>query len=170
MPSKEKANFDLLEVVKIEMGDELIVQTRSQKELNLALSLAQGDLKNVVGNKSNDFFNSRYADLATVLDVIRATCADHHLSYPQQVSFNGSSISVITELRHISGEFRVFKTKLSPREFDLQAVAGAWTYARRHALCAIFGLAVADNDGNHTPPPPEKPKKTRLMGGRNAHK
>lgn len=61
---------------------------RSESLLNLApaLAKAQGAIQNAAKDRANDFYGSKYADLAAIWDSVRAPLAANGLSVPQFVS------------------------------------------------------------------------------------
>lgn len=122
-------------------------------ELAAALAKAQGDFGPLVKGRENPHFKSRYADLAAVLDVIRAPLAEHALCYVQGevLDDTGRPVRLVTRLMHSSGQWVETDYPISVTDSRggsaAQAVGSALTYARRYSLQALFGLAAEDDDG-----------------------
>jgi hypothetical protein len=132
---------------------------RSESIANLseALTLAMGEADNATKDANNPHFKSKYADLASVRDAIRAPFAKHGLSYPQFPSTRmgatvGEDIETIvtveTVLMHKSGEWMSCELDMPVWNADPQKILSAVTYARRGSLAAICGVAPEDDDGN----------------------
>lgn len=85
---------------------ETIITEPLNKELFTALAKAQGEIENAKKDTANDFFKSKYADLASVINAAKKPLADNGLSILQltQIDANGNLI-LITQLNHSSGQF-----------------------------------------------------------------
>lgn len=134
-----------------------------------ALSKAQAEFPPIVKDKTatvkseKGVYTYQYADLASVLDAVRAPLAKHGLAYTQPIKLREDGRSILlTKLMHVSGECEEAEWALptgSP-----QQVGSALTYARRYCLCAILGVAaeIDDDDGQAgqgaTQPPKPAPK------------
>lgn len=84
-----------------------------------------------------------YANLATALPALRATCAKHGVAVVQSISREGSELE--TMLVHSSGEFIVTTYPIEVQR-DPQAMGSQSTYGRRYALFAALGVAAVDDD------------------------
>ncbi len=122
----------------------------SIKELATALAKAQGKIKGAVKDADNPFFKSKYADLGSVVDAIRAEFSGNGLSYTQHVSESEKNeVRVETILMHASGEWMSCGVLALPvSKADAQGYGSALTYARRYSLSAAVGVAPEDDDGN----------------------
>jgi len=110
--------------------------------LILAFSKVQGELSNPSKDKKGQF--GMYASLEGLLEQIRPLLAKHGLAlwqYPQEAV-------VITEILHKDGGRMSFTYPLirNDNKNAVFAMGGAFTYARRYALCGIFGLQGDDID------------------------
>lgn len=110
--------------------------------LILAFSKVQGELSNPAKDKKGQF--GMYASLEGLLEQIRPLLAKHGLAlwqYPQEAV-------VITEILHKDGGRMSFTYPLirNDNKNAVFAMGGAFTYARRYALCGIFGLQGDDID------------------------
>ena len=115
-------------------------------ELAKALCKAQDQMGGAVKDSSNSFFNSKYADLASVIKVIKQPFFDNGLSYTQFPISNEHGVGVSTRLMHVSGQYLEMEYTLPTVKKDPQASGSAITYARRYALQSIAGIPTADND------------------------
>lgn len=125
-------------------------------ELFAAHAAALGELRNAPHTAANHFAKkgkdgrpiANYADLATVLDTIRPVLAKHGLSVMQafvERGDNGGNWCLVTTLGHKSGQYA--RSYLPMRaDMEPQKFAGAATYYKRIALCAVLGIASEDDD------------------------
>ena len=122
----------------------------SIKELATALAKAQGEIKGAVKDSANPFFKSKYADLSSVVEAIRAAFSKHGLSYIQTVSESEKDeVRVETIILHSSGDWISCGILALPvSKADAQGYGSALTYARRYSLSAAVGVAPEDDDGN----------------------
>ena len=75
-------------------------------ELATALVVAQGLIQNPTKSVKNDFFNSKYADLAGVLDVVRPAFTKAGIAVIQAPTTGDSGeIGVTTTIVHTSGQW-----------------------------------------------------------------
>jgi len=120
------------------------------KELAGALAKAQGEIKGALKDQSNPFFKSKYADLASVVEAIRAPFAKNGLSYIQTLDpTEKDEVRVETMILHSSGEWICCGILGVPvTKADAQGYGSALTYARRYSLSAAAGVAPEDDDGN----------------------
>jgi hypothetical protein len=122
-------------------------------EIYKALSKAQSKMKGAVKDSTNPHFRSRYADLESVIDAIKAPFAECGLSYFQCVSED--CLHLITTIAHESGETISGSVPLIIGKQDMQGVGSAITYARRYGLAALAGVSQTDDDGNAACEPPK---------------
>ena len=153
--------------------------------LAAALAKAQALIKPAPKDKNNPFFNSMYADLASVWDAVRVPLASNGLAVIQTpLQTDGKTVVLRTVLAHESGEWISSVLVMSPGHVETrrdpqgnktsefvhdcspQALGSCLTYARRYALSAIAGVCADDDDGNaasarnkeQDQTPPAKPK------------
>lgn len=121
-------------------------KSQSIKELATALCKFQGAVEKVKKSETNPFFKSMYANLSSILDVIRTPLSENGLSF---VQFPTGEHELTTILMHISGEWVQGTYKMTPTKNDPQGLGSVITYQRRYALGAILGLNIdTDDDGN----------------------
>lgn len=122
-------------------------QSESIKELATALCLAQAEMGGAVKDSKNTFFKSAYADLTSVIKVVKEPFANHGLSFIQLPTSNDAFVGVTTMLMHKSGEWLQSEYMLPMTKRDPQAAGSAITYARRYALQSLAGIPAVDDDG-----------------------
>lgn len=113
-----------------------------------AIALSQVEVENATKDTKNEFFKSKYADLAAVLNVIRPVFSKHNIAIVQLPSFAAPIASVETMLIHESGEFISSVCSAPVGKQDAQGIGSAITYLRRYSLAAMCGVAQEDDDGN----------------------
>lgn len=115
-----------------------------------AFALALGELDDVTrarvaaepGRRSY-----RYADLASVLEVVRPVLAARGLAVTQSASAELSKVTVSTTVVHTSGEWLTFPPlTMQMSGVDPQSVGAGITYARRYSLMAVLGIAAEEDD------------------------
>tara|TARA_R110000868_G_scaffold176318_1_gene413834 strand:- start:2346 stop:2936 length:591 start_codon:yes stop_codon:yes gene_type:complete len=116
-------------------------------ELATALSIAQGQIEDATKSSKNDFYKSKYADLASVRAAVRQPFADNGLSVVQFPRTVPGGVEVETMLLHSSGEFMA-ETLFMPVKHEPHPIGSGISYARRYALMSIANLAADDDDGN----------------------
>ncbi len=121
--------------------------SESIKEIATALVKAQGQMGGVVKGSNNPFFKSKYADLTSVLQVIKKPLADNGLSYVQFPISEQQRVGVVTRLMHISGEFLESGFTVNVDKNTAQSAGSAISYCRRYSLQSIFGIPAVDDDG-----------------------
>jgi len=123
-------------------------QSEQITELFAALAKAQGEIIPAKKDVENTFFKSKYADLASVQDVLREPLSKNGLSVIQLARNIESGVEVETILAHSSGQF-ISETLACPlQKKDAQGIGLAITYLRRYGLMAMCGVAAEDDDGN----------------------
>lgn len=124
-------------------------QSESIAKLAEALAKAQGAFDHAKKDVKNEFFKSKYADLASVIDGAKKPLAENGLAVIQTTDFDqAGNMHLYTILAHSSGEWIGGRYPINPVKPDPQALGSATTYARRYAFSAITGIAAEDDDGN----------------------
>jgi len=126
-----------------------MTKSESIKEFAAALAKAQGEIKGALKDQANPFFKSKYADLASVVEAIRAPFAKNGIAYVQlTIPSEKEEVQVETILMHLSGEWVSGIIAVPVAKSDAQGYGSALTYARRYGLAAAAGVAPEDDDGN----------------------
>jgi hypothetical protein len=115
--------------------------------LAAALAKAQAECQNVVMNKVNPHFRSKYADLAAVRDAIIPVFTKHGLSILQVPTVdNWTGFHLETRLIHSSGEELVWLYPLPQDVTKPQAQGSAISYARRYTMSSLAAIASEEDD------------------------
>lgn len=89
---------------------------------------------------------NKYATLDSVLDTITPALTENKLMIMQDGEKLENSLRVETTVVHVSGQWAKFYFDIPIVKNDPQGVGSAFTYGRRYALAAAFGLSQADDD------------------------
>jgi hypothetical protein len=119
-------------------------------ELIKALTVVQSSIENPAPNKKNDHFKNNYADLATILALIRPTLAVNGLAISQLLTFDATTGHhyIKTMLMHTSGDTLDSSMCLPPLAKP-QDLGSAITYYRRYSILSMLGIHTGeDDDGN----------------------
>jgi hypothetical protein len=124
--------------------------SESIKEIAAALAKAQAVMAGAKKDSENPAFNSRYADLASVVDAAKKPLGDNGLSVVQMpVTNDKDEIGVETMLMHASGEWIAGDAYFMPvSKANAHGFGSILTYARRYSLAAMLGIAPEDDDAN----------------------
>jgi hypothetical protein len=152
-----------------------VQSSESIGKLTTALQAFQAKCPKIPKSSKNPFLNSRYADLATILDIIKQPLLDAELSVMQMPV---GEYGLTTVLSHSSGEWisssytmqpleSVIDKKTQEKAITPQSLGSVITYQRRYAIGAVLCLNIDDdNDANPThgqvdnSTPASPPKKT----------
>jgi hypothetical protein len=133
-------------------------KSQTIKEIATALCNFHKEVSKVKKSETNPFFKSKYADLSSILDVIREPLINNNLSF---VQFPTGENQLTTLLMHSSGEWIQGEYKMTPTKNDPQGLGSVITYQRRYALGAILGLNIdEDDDGNKASTPHNEQSKS----------
>ena len=100
----------------------------------------------IIKSDNNPFFKSKYASLATILDVITEPLTDCGLII---IQFPTGLYQLTTRLQHTSGEYMQSTYEMQPVKHSPQDAGSVITYQRRYAIGAILNLNIdEDDDGN----------------------
>lgn len=112
-----------------------------------ALHKARSLFVKVKKDKQNSHLKNRYATLDAVLDAITPALMDNDLMLMQDGErIDVGTLRVETTVMHVSGQFVKFFFDIPIVKNDPQGVGSAFTYGRRYAAAAAFGLSQADDD------------------------
>jgi hypothetical protein len=134
--------------------------------ISAALAGAQGEMEDASKDRQNSHFGSNYADLASVVQAVRAPLSKHGIAFTQPTAVEGGRVIVRTLLSHKSGEWMASELSAKPQQDTPQGIGSTITYLRRYSLMSMTGIAPDDDDGEagmsrevKAPPPPAKPVK-----------
>lgn len=115
-------------------------------EILPALHKARSQFVKVKKDRQNTHLKNKYATLDSVLDAITPALTENKLMIMQDGERIESTMRVETTVIHISGQWSKFYFDIPIVKNDPQGVGSAFTYGRRYALAAAFGLSQADDD------------------------
>jgi hypothetical protein len=144
--TEQETQFDVPETTAWSLNGAV----NTKKNLATALAKAQAECQNVVMNKTNPHFRSRYADLSAVRDAVIPIFTKHGLSIIQCPTADADTgFHLETRLLHSSGEEMVWRFPLPGDVSKMQVIGSAISYARRYTLSAVAAVASEeDDDGN----------------------
>lgn len=124
--------------------------SESIKNLSKALLKAQSQMGAAKKDAKNPFFKSTYADLPTVMEVVKLPLNEAGIVVLQPSSHHDGKNFITTTLIHSeTGEWMQSETEVvSAKANDPQAFGAAQTYARRFGLQAMLFIPAEDDDGN----------------------
>ncbi|MFA5768596.1 MAG: ERF family protein [Bacteroidales bacterium] len=130
-------------------------KSESIKNIANALLTFADKVGKVMKGSTNPYFNSRYADLPTILDVIGAPLRESGLVITQHPDGDG----LTTLLLHpASGEWMASTGVMHPVKSDPQAIGSAITYQRRYSIGSILCLNIDDDDDGNSASAPAHPQ------------
>jgi hypothetical protein len=125
-----------------------ISQSTECADLFAALAAFQGEVQAPRKTASNPHFKSKFADLAEVLETVRAPMAKHGLSITQiPVGACDTHVRLVTLVAHKSGQWIKGVLDMPLGQKTPQGVGSAISYARRYVAMSMLGVAADDDDG-----------------------
>lgn len=136
-----------------------------KKEIAKAMNALQKQMRPASKDSLNPHFKSKYASFESTWEALRDPLTDHGLSCSQEVTTNEKSVSVVTFVLHVSGEWIEFGPLTMPvTKIDCQGFASAISYSQRYALKAAFGIPSGeDDDGNAAAQPLKTAQNTQSV-------
>ena len=116
-------------------------------EIFAALNQAQAEMTGAKKDGDNPFFNTKYADLTSVIRAVKTPFANAGLSFVQAPINEGDKIGCQTRICHKSGEWVETEIVFNLQKLDPQAAGSAITYAKRYTLQSMAGVPSVDDDG-----------------------
>lgn len=104
-----------------------------------------------IKNAENPYFNSKYADLATVVEALKEPLEKAGLGYSFRVdnTLDGSGWMVVITVADIEGDQALMSSFFPIVSTEPQKMGSAITYAKRYLLTTVFNvIAEEDDDGN----------------------
>ena len=135
---------------------------------------AQKKIGVIAKDKTNPFFDSKYADINIILEMVKPILNDEGILLMQPLSNVDGQPAIKTILMH--GTERIEDTTVFPdlptpkegkKSNPFQEMGSAVTYYRRYALISILGLQAIDDDGNAASTPTNEVKEKQLTGNAN---
>lgn len=108
----------------------------------------QKDQEATITTRSGGSYTYTFANLATVLSLVRPVLAKHGLAIIQVVSSPDTQrVSVCTTIFHKSGEWIKFDPLSMSTGGTPQETGSVITYTRKYSIMPCLGLAAEDDDG-----------------------
>lgn len=120
--------------------------SESIQNLAAAMAKAQANIGGAVKDAKNDYFDSSYADLASVVKAVKEQFSENGLAYVQLPIAHDDRIGIITRLMHESGEWLEQDFTIPYQKIDPQKAGSVLTYFRRYSLAAVAGVPQVDDD------------------------
>ncbi len=128
----------------------------SETIAELAKALRNFQATVVDAHKGAQGHNYRYADLGTILQLVRPLLSVNGLSVAQMPCGDVVNMGLATRLMHDSGEWiedtQYMGVTASRGMSEAQAAGSVITYMRRYALAAVLGITQIDDDASQTQP------------------
>lgn len=127
-----------------------MIRTENIDKISVALCAAQSELHNPPTNQTASIPTSKgkyefsYADLPSILDLIRPVLAKNGLSLVQTMFQAGETMALRTTLLHVSGQF-IESEWVFPKGLRTMEMGGDITYARRYSIVSMLGI-ISDQD------------------------
>ena len=122
--------------------------SNEKPSLAAAWVAAFAEIEGAVKNARNPHYDSRFADLPSIITAIKPHLVKHGLLFTQISHPHEKGIQIETVLMHESGEQMSLGSLFVPAvKNDPQGFGSAQTYARRFSLQCAFGLPAFDDDG-----------------------
>lgn len=115
-------------------------------KMALAMAKAQGSMKGALKDATNPFFQSKYADLASVWDDCRLPLSGNEIAVFQMPAAIGARVTITTLLAHSSGQWLESDLEMRSKDESPQGIGSVISYARRYALAAMTGVYQVDDD------------------------
>jgi hypothetical protein len=130
-------------------------------ELVAALAKAQAEFTPALKDSKNPYYNSKYADLSSVIGAVRPALNKHGIVLTQDLSADLERQVAMVKTGLYCGE-QFFEIEIEApakgqtkkdeqsgvpgTKFDVQTIGAATLYLRRYSVAAICGLAAEDDD------------------------
>lgn len=104
-----------------------------------------------IKNANNPYFNSKYADLATVVEALKEPLEKAGIGYSFRVdnTLDGNGWMVVITVTDIEGDQALMSSFFPIVSTEPQKIGSAITYAKRYLLTTVFNvIAEEDDDGN----------------------
>jgi len=129
-------------------------------KVSAALVKAQEEVETALKASTNPHYGSSYADLTSVLGVIKPALATHGLAMVQYPGYGDGVVTMTTILVHESGEWIQSPVASIPiTKQDPHGAMSGTTYLRRGCASSLMALIADDDDGNAAVGPAPKPTK-----------
>jgi hypothetical protein len=124
-----------------------------------ALLEAKKDMGGAELDSANDFFSNAYASLGSVIKAVTDGLHANGLFLNHSTIIHESKVFLITEIVHISGQWKRCYLPIINKKGDDQGQGSSLTYSRRQAILAILAIPTVDDDGEKSADPNDPHRK-----------
>ncbi len=128
---------------------EICLSSENVTELAKSMIDVQQELVPALKDGVNDYTQSSYATLKSVMEVCKSILLSHGIwltQYP--VPVNSGNLGLVTKIVHAaSGQWQSSLIEMPLAKSDPQGYGSAITYARKYGLSAMIGIITEDDDG-----------------------
>jgi len=124
----------------------MIRTSDSIADVSSAVIAFQAEVEAVKKGADNPFFKSKYADLPSILAVIKPVLEKHSLGVVQSIEPIDNGLVCKTRIIHTSGEWIETGAYLTAEKQTPQGYGSATTYIRRYGIQSALGLSAEDDD------------------------
>lgn len=126
------------------------------KEIYKKLFKVQQEIKPIVKDSENPYFNSFYFDINKVIEVIKPILNNAGLMVLQPVVVLDGKMNLKTIIVDVESGEQIESFCLLPENVEPQKMGSAITYYRRYSLQSLLFLQEEDDDANATKPTANK--------------
>ena len=138
----------------------MVTMSEEIGKVSAALVKAQEEVEIALKASTNPHYGSSYADLTSVLGVIKPALATHGLAMVQYPGYEDGIVTMTTILIHESGEWIQSPVASIPiSKQDPHGAMSGYTYLRRGCASSLMALIADDDDGNAAVGPASKQAK-----------
>lgn len=141
MDTQEKDNVTQNQINELELE-----YWYARKAFFRSLSKAQGSMTPAI--KNSRAHHGLYANLESVIDVIKKYFSPQGLSFTQETIIEDRTVSIQTSLHHEAGHTISSVISSTSKSSLPQDIGSAITYMKRYGLQALCGIPSEDDDGN----------------------
>ena len=120
--------------------------TTPVKSLRTRLQAVQDDITPVLKESTNPHFRSKFADIQSILDMLRPLLQRHGVTVLQPLSTGADGTPALRTIVTCDTGETIEGVLPIPANADPQKLGGWITYMRRYSLQAFFVLPTADLD------------------------
>lgn len=120
----------------------------SIKTFNEKFLAFQQEVGAIKKDKNNPFYQSKYADINSLLETVKPVLTTHGLTIMQPLDILGDRVILRTIVQDSTSKDSITSVVFLPDIQDPQKIGSAITYFRRYSLQALLALEAEDDDGN----------------------
>ncbi len=110
----------------------------------------QSEIGVIAKDKENPYFKSKYADINTLLDIIKPILTKNDVVITQPINYIDGQNVLSTVLTCIETGQHIESSIKLPENSDPQKYGAIITYFRRYGIVSLLAIQAEDTDGNDT--------------------